>query len=339
MAPSWSELSAASTRGQTLETRFLRKDGAAVAVYVQVKCVRHADNAPEYLFITVQDISERKLAETKIRRLTNIYAALSECNQAIVRCGSPEELFPQVCRFAVLFGGMKMAWVGLLDPDTLRVLPVASFGEGTAFLQDMEVSADAESPFGKGATGTSIRELKPVWFQDYLNDPRTVAWHEWATHAGLGAVAALPLTRNEVAIGALVLYAGESNTFEEDVRNLLAEMAVDISYALTSYAREAERRLMEVALRESESRFRDLYEKAPLAYQSLDIAGNILGVNEAWLALLGRSRDEVIGHFIGDFLTDVSIRTLENEFPKFQQEGRGDGPLFHFVHRTGRTAY
>ena len=321
--------------GQTLETRFLRKDGEAVPVAVQVKCVRNASNAPEYLFITVQDITERKLAEAKIRRLTNIYAALSECNQAIVRCSTPEELFPLICRFAVQFGGMKMAWVGLLDPDTLRVQPVASFGEGTAFLQDMQVSADAESPFGKGATGTSIRELKPVWIQDYLNDPRTVAWHEWAAHAGFGAVAALPLTRNDIAIGALVLYAGEANSFEADVRNLLAEMALDISYALTSYAREAERRRMEVALRESESRFRDLYEKAPLAYQSLDIAGNILEVNEAWLALLGRSRDEVIGHFIGDFLTDVSIRTLENEFPKFQQEGRVDGPLFHFVHKDG----
>lgn len=321
--------------GQTLETRFLRKDGDAVSVAVQVKCVRNASNAPEYLFITVQDITTRKLAEAKIQRLTNTYAARSECNQAIVRYSTPEELFPEICRFAVQFGGMKMAWVGLLDRDTLRIQPVASFGEGTALLKDVQVSADAESPFGRGATGTAIRELKPVWIQDYRNDPRTVPWHEWAAHNGFGAVAALPLTRKNAAFGALVLYAGEVNSLDENVRNLLAEMAMDISYALTSYAQEAERRQMEVALRESESRFRDLYEKAPLAYQSLDIAGNILEVNEAWLALLGHSRDEVIGHFIGDFLTDVSIRTLENEFPQFQQEGRVDGPLFHFVHKDG----
>ena len=39
------------------------------------------------------DITERKAAEAKIRRQTQLYAALSQCNEAIVRCASEEELF------------------------------------------------------------------------------------------------------------------------------------------------------------------------------------------------------------------------------------------------------
>ncbi len=323
------------SEGYALDQRFIRKDGSTVFASIDVKCVRQADGTPAYLFATVQDITERKLAEAKIRRLTRIYAALSECNQAIVRCSSQEELFPQVCRFAVEFGGMKMAWVGLVDTGTLRVQPVASFGDEADYLRDLYVSADPESPFGRGVTGTSMRELKPVWVQDFLNDPMTAPWHERGGRAGWRAAAALPLTCDDVAVGALTLCACETNAFDEAVRNLLIEMAMDISFALTSFAREAERRHMEMALRESESRFRDLYEKAPLAYQSLDIEGNILEVNEAWLTLLGRTRDEVIGKFIGDFLTDASIKTLQNELPKFQHNGRVDGPLFHFVHKDG----
>ena len=302
---------------------------------LDVKCVRQADGTPEYFIATVQDITARKQAEARILRLTRMYSALSECNQAIVRCTSQEELFPQICRFAVEYGGMKLAWVGLLDHDTQLVRPAATYGEGADFLMRTQVSADADSPYGKGATGTAIRERQPVWILDYLGDSRTAAWHEHAAQAGWGAVGALPLTRQDEVVGALVIYAEAGDTFDVEVRNLLIEMAYDISFALTYFAKDAERRQMETALRESESRFRDLYENAPLAYQSLDIAGNILEVNEAWLALLGRSRDEVIGHFIGDFLTDVSIRTLENEFPKFQQVGRVDGPLFHFVHKDG----
>ena len=68
----------------------------------------------------------RQLAESKLSRLTQIYSALSECNQAIVRCNSEEELFPQICRFAVQYGGMKMAWIGLLDNGTRCIAPVAS---------------------------------------------------------------------------------------------------------------------------------------------------------------------------------------------------------------------
>ena len=67
----------------------------------------------------------RQLAETRLSRLTQMYSALSECNQAIVRCSSEDELFPQICRFAVQYGGLKMAWVGRIDRETRCVIPVA----------------------------------------------------------------------------------------------------------------------------------------------------------------------------------------------------------------------
>lgn len=54
--------------------------------------------------------ADRRSAEAKTLRLTQLYAALSQCNQAIVRCNSEAELFPQICRDAVMFGGMK--WLG-----------------------------------------------------------------------------------------------------------------------------------------------------------------------------------------------------------------------------------
>ena len=55
------------------------------------------------------------------------------------------------------------------------------------------------------------------------------------------------------------LYAGEPHAFEEEIRCLPGEMASDISFALTNFANEADRRLMESELRESECRFHDLY--------------------------------------------------------------------------------
>jgi len=330
------EVLAGKSEGYILDKRFICKDGSVVYVTLDARCQRTPDGEVEYMFATIQDITERKAAENKIQRLTRIYAALSECNQAIVRCTTQEELFPQICQFAVEFGGMKNAWIGLLEAETGRVRPVATCGEeSVGSLVDLRVSIDPDSPFGQGPTGTAVRELRPVWVQDFLNDPSLTPWRERALQRGWCASASLPLTLNDQVVGALILYAGEVDAFDEAVRNLLVEMAVDISFALTSFAKEAERRNMEIALRASESRFRDLYEKAPLAYQSLDIEGNILEVNETWLKLLGRERSEVLGHFIGDFLSEVSVNTLANEFPRFQQVGRVDGPMFHFLHKDG----
>ena len=319
-----------------LDKRFIRKDGSILYARLDARYQRNAAGQIEVVFATIQDVSERKASEAKIQRLTRIYAALSECNQAIVRCTSQEELFPQICRFVVEFGGMKEAWIGLLDQESGDVRPVASFGGTTAdSLIDLQVSIDPDKPNGQGPTGEAVREAHPVWIQDFLGNPRMAPWHARAQSSGWRGSASLPLTCNDIIVGALILYAGETDAFDEAVRNLLVEMAVDISFALTGFAKEAERRRIETALRESESRFRDLYEKAPLAYQSLDIEGNVIEVNEAWLKLLGRSHEEVVGRFIGDFLTDVSITTLANEFPRFQQVGRVDGPLFRFVHKDG----
>ncbi|KFB66775.1 EAL domain-containing protein [Candidatus Accumulibacter vicinus] len=93
----------------------------------------------------------------------------------------------------------------------------------------------------------------------------------------------------------------------------------------------------EDALKESEERFRNLYEKAPLAYQSLDAAGNILQVNNAWLKLFGFTHDEVIGRFIGDFLDERSLKTLGREFSQFLSRGRVDGPVFDIRRKDGSS--
>ncbi|WP_445371177.1 EAL domain-containing protein [Methylomonas sp. HW2-6] len=185
--------------------------------------------------------AERREAEAKTQRLTQLYAALSQCNQAIVRCSSEAELFPQICRDAVMFGGMKMAWIGMLDPSGQCVLPVASYGSGGEYLADIAISIDPRQDSGCGPSGTALREDRAYWCQDYLNDPATSVWHELGARCGWLASAALPLHRNGTPVGTLNLYADSVNAFDFSARNLLLEMAMDIDHALTGFERDAER--------------------------------------------------------------------------------------------------
>lgn len=82
-----------------------------------------------------------------------------------------------------------------------------------------------------------------------------------------------------------------------------------------------ERRMAEQALKESEERFKMLYEKAPIGYQSLDENGHILDVNETWQEMTGYSKTEVIGTDFGNYLTPDHQKLFKKRFPKFKVSG------------------
>ena len=86
-------------------------------------------------------------------------------------------------------------------------------------------------------------------------------------------------------------------------------------------------------LRESENRFRLLYEQAPLGYQSLDEDGCFIEVNQAWLDMFGYSRDEVIGHSFEDFFVEKGL--LKEAFPRFKEAGEVLIPGYEILCRDG----
>ncbi len=100
------------------------------------------------------------------------------------------------------------------------------------------------------------------------------------------------------------------------------------------YRRSVERKRAVQALQDSENRFRDLFENAPLAYQSLDIEGNLLDVNQAWLDLVGcPRREQVIGQFFGDLMTEASSALVVTTFNEFKAAGVISSPVFELIRR------
>jgi diguanylate cyclase (GGDEF)-like protein/PAS domain S-box-containing protein len=97
-----------------------------------------------------------------------------------------------------------------------------------------------------------------------------------------------------------------------------------------------ERKRMETELRNSEELFRSLYMDAPLPYLFLSIPdATILNVNTTWLELLGYERYEVVGHWIGEFVSENSRTILANEFPHFVNRDKVSGPTFEFSRKDG----
>lgn len=83
-----------------------------------------------------------------------------------------------------------------------------------------------------------------------------------------------------------------------------------------------ERKLAEEALKESEERFKMLFEKAPIGYQSLDENGCFLDVNETWLETLGYQKEEIIGQWFGNLLTPAYIALFEKNLLEIKEQGQ-----------------
>ena len=67
-----------------------------------------------------------------------------------------------------------------------------------------------------------------------------------------------------------------------------------------------------VALRESEARYKALYDHTPVPLHACDIDGKIVAVSDRWLDLMGYTREEIIGRSIGDFRVPEQAEVLRN---------------------------
>jgi len=94
----------------------------------------------------------------------------------------------------------------------------------------------------------------------------------------------------------------------------------------------------EKKLKESEEKFKLLYENAPLGYQSLDSNGNILEVNKAWINFFGYSKEEVIGKWFGDFIDSEHLEVFNTRFLKLKEIGEVSGTEFEIIKKDGSHA-
>lgn len=294
-------------------------------------------DAPTFI-VVAHDITQRKHAEIKLERLTKLYAALSQCNQAIVRCSSASELFPIICRDAVDLGGMKMAWIGLLDETDQLVKPVASFGSGVEYLDGIEISVDPASDKGRGPTGISVREDRPFWCHDFQHDDATTVWHERGASFGWGASASLPLHLKGRVIGAFVLYAGEVGAFDEAAQNLLLEMVLDISYALERFADDCAVQQVQDDLRDSEERYRKAFQTSPDAVNITRLVdGLYVDVNEGFERITGWRHDEVVGKTATELHLWGDPADRQRLVDALQDEGRCTNLEADFVKKNGEV--
>ena len=199
--------------------------------------------------VLANDVTQRMRAERELQRVARAQRLLSRCNEALIRADSEQALLDAVCRIVVEEGGYRMAWVGYaMDDETKSVVPMASAGEGTQYLEGIQISWDEHHPSGQGASGRTIRQRVPVVVEDLARDPGYAPWLASAERYGFRATCSLPLRSGDHACGHLSMYAAEPLAIAADELTLLIELADNLAYGIGFRRAREERRRMNAAV-------------------------------------------------------------------------------------------
>jgi len=206
-----------------------------------------------YIIGVSTDIAYLKETESQLRIMNRALRVLSRCNQAIHQAEDEDTLLQFVCDTIIQLGHYRMAWVGYADHDPDKtVRPVAFSGEEVGYLEAVFISWGHRKE-GRGPTGKAIRTGKISICREIESDPKFHVWQKEALQRHYGSSLALPLELDDRIIGALNIYASESNAFDEEELSLLTELSNDLSRGIAAVRRKHQQEELHQQLKKSHS--------------------------------------------------------------------------------------
>ena len=140
---------------------------------------------------------------------------------------------------------------------------------------------------GEGLPGRTWAAGVPLWMDDLTSDP-TFVRRSLAIAAGLGHGFGFPVVDARGPIGVVALFAREPQAADEPLIQVLTTLGRQVGLF-------NDRRLAEVALRESESRFRSLADGAPMMIWVAEADGGRSRFNRDWLDFTGQPLESQVG--------------------------------------------
>lgn len=238
----------------------------------------------------VRDVTERVEAEQKIIKANRLYYFISQINQMIVRTTDEQTLFSEACNIAISYGKFKMAWIGMIDEGTKKVIPVMHAGDDDdSVIKRISVHEDIND---RDSTGTNLREGKYTVCNDIENDPQMVHWKQEAIGRGYKSSMTLPIKKFGKVVGVFSFYTSITNFFDAEEIILLEEATGDVSFALELFEKERLRKKADELLVANEKRFRKLVENGNDAFVILTPEGKPLYMSSSVERVLGYTEEE-----------------------------------------------
>jgi PAS domain S-box-containing protein len=148
-----------------------------------------------------------------------------------------------------------------------------------------------------------------------------------------------PITYRDITYGVIAASLPLDRSQDLQEQYLFKEIATDIAFALHSLEEEAERRLAEIALRQSEQRFSRLLDSVPeVAVQGYGSDGTIHYWNKASEMIYGYTRQEAVGQNFRQVLPDPMQEQIRHLLAAEDPDTHMPAPSERtFTNNRGRT--
>jgi len=254
----------------------------AVIVHVDITDLHHT-------------LAEQHEQQRKLERLKDLYSAVTEADQVIGTSNDLHGLFSEVCRIAVEYGGMQMAWVAQPDPSGELLVAKASYGTGTAYLEGLIISTRADVPEGRGPAGTAYRENRTTINQACNSEFNMLPWQQRIETFHWQSSGTFPVRQADRVVALLAVYSTHPDAFDAQEVQLLEKLAANLGQAADAIEARKQRHEAEQSLRRSEEKYRTLFETVHQGVVFQDSAGVILSANPAAERILGLSLAQMQG--------------------------------------------
>ena len=218
---------------------------------------------------------QRHSQERERSHLTNLYATLSQANQAMLRAVSEAELFQEICRICVEFGHFGLAWIAVQKEGRPSVVGAAGPMQG--YLEGLEISLDPEHPAGRVFRGEG-----QVVSENWATDPRMAPWQERGARFHIRSSGSFPVRTQTGVEAVLTLYSDRDGAFEPDKLDLLEELTSDMAFAMDKFRVERQRRVVEATLWEEKRLYQDLVKSLPAGIYRLRVGPVAPVHSEEW---------------------------------------------------------
>jgi PAS domain S-box-containing protein len=281
--------------------------------YLLTNCIINKDSTGKLtgMFGTSLDITERYESGERVKYHNRIYSLMTNMNQLIVRAKNKEQILNDACRLAVEFGMFQLAWIGIVDGNSGKVLPAYQFGKYENYTGKLDISVK-EPDNVKGPIVRAFTENVFYVSNDVENDYQLMKWKAATLEKGFRSFATFPIEVRNKVVAVYNIYSENKDFFGKTETELLLELTEDISFALEYIELENERLIIE-------DRYKNIVEKAPIGiFVHLD--RKITYINPEGYSILGAStHKEIIGKDIFELIHPEYKEIVLNRLEKVQE--------------------
>ena len=222
--------------------------------------------------VVVEEVTERKRAEAALAKSARQKEALYHLVDRLHRTKSIDEIYDAALEAIVTALPCDRASILLFDDaDVMRFVGWRRLSD------DYRRAVEGHSPWQRDAV-----DPQPVCVENVERADIPAVLKATVMGEGVGALAFIPLVADNKLLGKFMAYFDAPHVFTAEEIELSLSIARQLAFAI-------ERQRTDVALRESERRFREMIDALPAAIYTTDADGHITHYNPAAVEFAGQA--------------------------------------------------